>query len=252
MVFPDAEGRPGRCEYLEPMHGRQYAIGADPSGGSQNGDYSAFACVDVSDTVEDEIGHMRRKYRLASTFYEKMPPREFALVLYHEGMRYNVAMLVPEANSGYGAALLEALVELQYPNLYMRRSFDRFDGSKNAAHSFGFWVDQGTRAILLERMRQSVATKRLDPCDERLQNEINSFIFIDGKPQAEKRRHDDMIMAVGLALMGIDYNEVGTSFDTPPPPPLHDMREMLKWEARHGRYQVQDDDLEGWCAPSEL
>ena len=58
---------------------------------------------------------------------------------------------------------------------------------------------------MLSRLQEYLTNGWLDPRDERLKFEINTFVFNDsGKPQASSGKHDDMVFAVGLALMGLD------------------------------------------------
>ena len=69
----------------------------------------------------------------------------------------------------------------------------------------GFQTNVSTRGVLLARMQEYISREWLKVTDERLKDEINTFVFSNSnKPEAEIGRHDDMIFACALALIGME------------------------------------------------
>jgi FMN-dependent NADH-azoreductase len=72
----------------------------------------------------------------------------------------------------------------------------------------GFNTNSSTRSVLLGRILQYVSRGWLPVNDERLKAEVNAFVFNSrGRPQADTGKHDDMIFATALALIGMDQTE---------------------------------------------
>ena len=81
---------------------------------------------------------------------------------------------------------------------------------------------------------------------------MNTFVYNErGKPEADKGKHDDLVMATGLALMCLDQiadfeEEVQKS--TRPT----GVREILEWEMRTGKIYSQEKNnfYDGQDGPS--
>ena len=99
----------------------------------------------------------------------------------------------------------------------------------------GFNTNVSTRSILLARLQEYVAREWLLISDERLKKEINTFVFSkSGRPEADTGQHDDMVFAVGLALMGlqqIDDVKEHAQLKTRPA----NLSEMLQYEIATGK-----------------
>ena len=61
---------------------------------------------------------------------------------------------------------------------------------------------------MLARLHEYISKEWLMVEDERMKCEVNTFIYNDkGKPEASSKKHDDMVFAYALALMGFDQIE---------------------------------------------
>jgi hypothetical protein len=70
--------------------------------------------------------------------------------------------------------------------------------------------------------------------DDRLKYEMNTFIFNDnGKPEAASGKHDDMIFATALALIGMDQIDQVEQIRQAERP--HNVRAMLQFELSTGK-----------------
>lgn len=92
-------------QFAQPVPGRKYAIGADPSDGGADGDPSSAVIVDLT-TMED-----------VCCIKEKIEQNEFAELLNQLGRHYNNASIIPERNTGQ--SLIDWLVMLRYPNIHI-------------------------------------------------------------------------------------------------------------------------------------
>ena len=191
-IFLHAKAHEGYEQYVKPSKYCIYTLGVDTASGSLEGDYSSFVMLDVT---------RKREPKIVSTFYGKLPPTEFARQVLIEAKKYN-ALIVPESNS-YGLSIIEYLVAKQYGYMYRRTKYDSI--SKRWQESMGFHTSMNTRSVLLARMQEYVSREWLRVTDERLKDEINTFVFSNSnKPEAEVGRHDDMIFACALALIGME------------------------------------------------
>jgi hypothetical protein len=106
----------------------------------------------------------------------------------------------------------------------------------------GFQTTSATRPMMLSRLHEFCSRGKLTINDDRMKTEVNSFIYNDrGKPEASSGKHDDMVFAHALALMGLDQIEyVKEDVLRSKPSTIH---EVLQYERATGRkYQSETDD----------
>lgn len=193
-TYPHARATTGllRKEGVLPAQHRAYVMGIDTASGAQNGDFSAWVVLDVTDAARPVI---------VSTFYMKLKPDEFKQKAYEEA-QYWGALVVPETNS-YGLGVLEHFIQNGYGRIYRDNYHD--DAVGRFVSKLGFFTTKPTRELLLNQLASTVDQEWFDIWDGRLQAEINGFAFNDdAKPKAEAGpgQHDDMLVALALALIG--------------------------------------------------
>ena len=220
-VFPHAQGGEGHRLYRDHEKYRVYSLGVDVSSGTPSGDYSAFCVLDVTD---------KQNPMTVSSYYGRLPPHAFSELVLQEAKKYN-ALVVVESNS-YGLAVLEYLVGKEYGFIFRRNVYDKIGA--RWVEKMGFHTTTSTRPVMLSRLLEYVTKKWLVLEDERMKTEVNSFVYDDkGKPVAANGKHDDMIFAHGLALMGLDqieYVKEEVQGERP-----NNLRDMLKWEHATGK-----------------
>jgi hypothetical protein len=201
---------------------RTYCAGVDTASGSPTGDYSAMVILDITD---------RKKMKVVATFYDRIPLREFSKQVLKGLANYN-SLCVVESNS-YGLAILENLREDGYAHLYRRTKYDKI--ANRWTEHLGFSTTKSSRPILLSRLHQTIAGSNLDLRCPRVMTEMNTFVYNEkGRPEADKGKHDDMIFALGLALMGLDQAddfEEEVQLERKP----RTTREILEWESKTGK-----------------
>lgn len=207
--------------YAKPNKYRTYILGIDTASGSPDGDFSAAVLIDI--TNRDEI-------HLVATFYDRLSLKEYSKQIQKICTKYQ-PLVVAERNS-YGQAIIEALKEAEYPYLYTQTKFDKLTGQ--FTDRLGFFTSSSTRPILIAKLIATISNNVMAVKDDRLQYEFMNFIYNEkGKAEAEKGFHDDMIMALGLALMGQDqafyYEEEKKRMHRP-----RTVSEMIQFEVATG------------------
>lgn len=176
--------------FSQPNQYKTYILGIDTASGSPDGDFSAAVLIDI--TNRDEID-------LVATFYDRLSLKDYSKEIQKICSKYK-PLIVAERNS-YGQAIIESLREAEYPYLYTETKFDKLTGQ--FTDRLGFFTSPSTRPVLIAKLVSAITSNLISIKDDRLQYEFMNFIYNDkGKAEAEIGFHDDMIMALGLALMG--------------------------------------------------
>jgi len=147
-----------------------------------------------------------------------MPPDKFAQILAEAGRRYNNALMCPENNS-YGYAVIMKLAEMDYRNLYFANEKDRYSymyGAKDIG-KIGFQTNVKTRSQILTKLEEVLRTKHIIIKSARLYSELKTFIWKNGKAQAQKGQNDDLIMALAIGVWLYDttphLSKIGTDLN---------------------------------------
>lgn len=126
------------------------------------------------------------------------------------GKVYNTALIIPEVNGVGESFLLKLVNDLEYPNIFTNYKLDSTTG--NEVKKYGFTTTGKNRMALLDDvnglLRESVLKIR---CNRTLK-EMETFVFSDesGKrAEAAKDSHDDMVMALALAVHANLYHLSG-------------------------------------------
>ena len=127
----------------------------------------------------------------------------YANMLNHIGMEYGNCLLVVE-NVGVGISVLDKLYELEYPNLYYSiKSTHEFvdsvqaEGMPNSVP--GFTTSSKTRPLVIAKLEEFVRNKLITLYSSRIADELKTFIWNNGRPQAMRSYSDDLIMALAIA-----------------------------------------------------
>ena len=163
--------------WKEPEPFYDYIIGVDTALG-RDLDYSA---AQVVNTYNGEV--------VAEFYSNKTPIDEFSTILNTEGLYYNLANIVVERNT-VGNHVLDLLYnKLEYENLW-----------HDERGLPGFQVTMKNRETILSELEESIRTNVLKINSQRTLNELNTFVITQsGKINADKGKHDDLIMSLTLA-----------------------------------------------------
>jgi hypothetical protein len=166
-----------------------YLMVADVARGD-GADYSTFHVIKL-ETLE-VVGEYQGKPALDM----------YAAMLNQIGREFGNAMLVVE-NNNIGYSVLDKLIEYAYPNLYYSiKSTHEYIEQHQAEYKNnaipGFTTSMKTRPLIIAKFEEFIRNKLIKIYSSRTTNEMKTFIWRNGKPQAMKGYHDDLIMALAI------------------------------------------------------
>ena len=234
----------GMTVYKEPEPYRVYSMGVDTASGSPGGDLSAFAILDVTDVIglPEDSTPPPDSIKTVATYYAHISPSDFRMVVSEYAVKYG-ALCVVETNYSWANVIFEELKARAHQHIYTRMHQDRV--SKTWTRTLGFNTGQTSRNELLNRLYEYITRKWLDVKCPRMMKECNSMIYdARGRIAAEVGKHDDMVLAHGLALMGIDQVAEITVEPNKSRRPSS-IGEKIRWELAHKKFlgQTTSDDF---------
>ena len=127
----------------------------------------------------------------------------YSQMLYSAGMEYGGCLLVVE-NNGIGISILEKLINLTYPNLYYSiKSTHEFvesvQGEIMDKAVAGFTTSTKTRPLIVAKLEEFIRNKMIKIHSSRTFQEVKTFVWHNGKPQAMRSYNDDLVMALAIA-----------------------------------------------------
>lgn len=178
-------------QWKEPIEGHRYIMGVDVSRGDSE-DFSSINVIDFDarEQIFEYVG--------------KMPPDDLAAVAYKWGIYYS-AFIVIDITGGMGIATSRKLQELGYKDLFIdginTKDIWAYDSKLNEKIPGINFNNKRTQivAALEEQIRHDFLIRSL-----RLVNELNTFVYINGKPDHMKGMHDDSIMSIAIAMYAGD------------------------------------------------
>jgi hypothetical protein len=113
-------------------------------------------------------------------------------------------MLVVE-NNNIGYSVLDKLInDHRYPNVYhsvksTHEYIEQYQAEVVNSAVPGFSTTMKTRPLIVAKLEEFIRNKLIKVYSSRTINEMKTFIWRNGKPQAMKGYHDDLIMALAIA-----------------------------------------------------
>ena len=167
-----------------------YLLVADVARGDGR-DYSAFQLLDITNMSQ------------VAEYQGKLDLDHYARVLNDAGKEYGNCMLVVE-NNNIGYSVLTKLIDMEYPNLYFstKGSNDYVDPimAESMSNSVpGFTTSMKSRPLIIAKLEEFIRNQLITINSTRLLNELKTFIWNNGKPEAMKGYNDDLTMALAIA-----------------------------------------------------
>ena len=99
---------------------------------------------------------------------------------------------------------LDKLLEYQYPNLYhsiksTHEYIEQHQAEVRTSAVPGFTTSMKTRPLIIAKLEEFIRNKLITIYSSRFLNEMTTFIWNNGKPQAMRGYNDDLIMAMAIA-----------------------------------------------------
>ena len=204
-VHPDDLGRIFEC-IREPQHktgfDRNYWIWEE-----YKSDFTYLMVADVArgDGKDYSVFHIIKleTMEVVAEYQGKPAPDVYGSMLYSAGKEYGGCLLVVENNS-VGFAVLDKLRELEYPNLYYSVKSTHEYISELEAETMsnsvpGFTTSQKTRPLIVAKLEEFIRNKLITLYSSRVANELKTFIWNNGRPEAMRSYNDDLTMALAIA-----------------------------------------------------
>lgn len=194
----------------QPQAGAVYLIGGDPCG-AQAEVMNALSEVDrkkAERTLRLDYAAIQvvrvlpnEEYEQVAEYQYRTAPETLAFEIAALGQMYNTALVMPEAS--LGGTLVHKLKQIYSHIGY----YDRADRRGLKVSNFlGFDTNRKSKDVLLQRLLSTINEGAIKIRSKRLIKEMTTFVRKkDGKGMtAASGAHDDLLMALGLALMGAD------------------------------------------------
>ena len=158
------------------------------------------ADVARGDGSDFSVGHVfdTQTMEQVAEYQGKITPDMFAPLLYSIASEYNNALLIIENNS-LGIGVLSRLQDLDYKNLYYSIKSTHEYVDEISAHALGgiagFTMSMKTRPLVISKFEEFIRNKLITINSIRLANEIKTFVWHNGRPQAMRSYNDDLVIA---------------------------------------------------------
>jgi hypothetical protein len=174
-------------QWKEPIIGHKYIMGVDVSRGDSE-DFSTISIIDFDDReqVLEYIG--------------KIPPDVLAEIAYKWGTMYG-ALIVIDITGGMGVSTSRKLQELGYKNLYVDgvNPADKWKWNPKANDKIPGINFNAKRVLIIQAFEEALRYD-FSVRSQRLFNELNTFVYVNGRPDHQKGQHDDLIMSFAMAV----------------------------------------------------
>lgn len=174
-------------QWKEPIQGHKYIMGIDVSRGDSE-DFTTFCIIDFDEREQ------------VLEYLGKIPPDVAAEVAFKWATMYN-AFVVIDITGGMGVSTSRKLQEMGYKNLYVDgvNVADKWTYNPKALEKIP-GINFNTKRVQIiaafeESLRHNFAVR-----SSRLLNELNTFVYVNGRPDHLKGQHDDLIMAMAMAI----------------------------------------------------
>jgi len=172
--------------WKEPVVGHKYIMGVDVSRGDSE-DFSSFQIIDF-DTQEQ-----------VAEYVGKLPPDTMAEICHKWATIYSCFVVI-DITGGMGVSTSRKLQEMNYRDLYV----DGIDLSNKWKYDPKAMekipgINFNNKRVQIIASFEEVMRHKFRIYSARLYNEMNTFVYINGRPDHQKGHHDDLIMSIAMA-----------------------------------------------------
>ena len=172
--------------WKEPVVGHKYVMGVDVSRGDSE-DFSSFQIIDFDEREQ------------VAEFVGKLPPDTMAEVCYKWANMYSCFVVI-DITGGMGVSTSRKLQEMNYKNLYVDGvdSANKWKYDPKAMEKIP-GINFNNKRVQIIASFEEVMRHGFKIYSSRLYNEMNTFVYINGRPDHQKGHHDDLIMSIAMA-----------------------------------------------------
>lgn len=193
-----------------PIEGHRYILGCDNSSGSAD-DFTAIQILDV-DAIDEETNTPYIDQVLE--YNGKITGEVAGQIINQYAHTYNDALVVVEDIGGYGSATILALLGMKYPNMYyddpglktptiMKKYVDykvNKDGKLPGFHT------SNVRFQMIAKFVELLKNNGLRIRSRRVINELETWVFKNGRPDHMDGFHDDLLTCLSMAVYVMEYS----------------------------------------------
>lgn len=177
--------------YKKPGKDQAYFIGADPAYGHGE------------DLAAAQVINRRTKEQVA-VFHAKLNPIAFADELARLGAWYNMATIAPEVE-GPGQASIGRLVSV-YPHVWTQVHADKMPGRERSFTQAGWSTSWRRKAWVLSYLANHLERGLIVLHDRPTYHELRNYVYYGSRGSelwgpGEARGHDDLVMALAIAVL---------------------------------------------------
>ena len=174
-------------QWKEPIPGHKYIMGIDVSRGDSE-DFTTFCIIDFDEREQ------------VLEYLGKIPPDVAAEVAFKWGTMYS-AFIVIDITGGMGVSTARKLQELGYQNLYVEgvNTADKWKYNPKAMEKIP-GLNFNSKRVQIVAAFEEALRHNYQVRSTRLLNELNTFVYVNGRPDHQKGQHDDLIMAMAMAI----------------------------------------------------
>jgi hypothetical protein len=152
-------------------------------------DYSAFHVWNITTN------------EIVAEYQGKVAIDMYANMVHQAATRYGTCLVVVESNN-IGFMLIDKLKDLRYNNLYYSKGDEFIDpliAENITGATPGFTTSSKTRPLIIAKMEEMIRNQLVITRSKRLFGEFKTFVWKNGRPQAMRSKHDDLVMSFAIA-----------------------------------------------------
>jgi len=174
-------------QWKEPVDGHKYIMGIDVSRGDSE-DFTTFNIIDFDEREQ------------VLEYLGKIPPDVAAEIAIKWAVMYN-AFVVIDITGGMGVSTSRKLQELGYKNLYIDgvNVADKWKYDPKAMEKIP-GINFNSKRVQIIAAFEEALRHGFHIRSSRLLNELNTFVYVNGRPDHIKGQHDDLIMSCAMAI----------------------------------------------------
>jgi phage FluMu gp28-like protein len=172
--------------WKEPVVGHKYVMGVDVSRGDSE-DFSSFQIIDFDEREQ------------VAEYVGKLPPDTMAEVCYKWANMYSCFVVI-DITGGMGVSTARKMQEMGFKNLYVDGVdiANKWKWDPKAAEKIP-GINFNNKRVQIIASFEEVMRHDFKIYSNRLFNEMNTFVYINGRPDHQKGHHDDLIMSIAMA-----------------------------------------------------
>jgi hypothetical protein len=174
-------------QWKEPVVGHKYIMGIDVSRGDSE-DFTTFCIIDFDEREQ------------VLEYLGKIPPDVAAEVAFKWATMYS-AFVVIDITGGMGVSTARKLQEMNYKDLYVEGTnvADKWKYNPSTIEKIPGLNFNSKRVQIVASFEEALRHNFIVR-STRLMNELNTFVYVNGRPDHIKGQHDDLIMAMAMAI----------------------------------------------------